>query len=477
MQDQNRHGRRRTLSVSVFMTHLLTALVKPARAFATKRIRGCIRRRHQRLGHLFGNLDDLIGDLLQDPSLLNQTITTETHHGTSLHHDIQRHSIGEGWKTIDWNAFGATPNNLTDSPVDITMILDRVIHIKRDDLRRLPGSQISGNKARKMLSLNYLEPFPRCIVSYGGPQSNAMLALAAVVHFQNEKYGFVDGDENRRRFVYFTKKLPRFLKKQPSGNLFRATSLGMELVELSNTEYNNLFGGDAGGSLAPPPLLNAPDTVESVWIPQGGACEAAMAGTEQLAKEIFEYWSRVGQGRPLSVVVPGGTCSTAALLHWAMEKAQVADEQSAVVQVVVIPCVGDASYARRQMSSLYSQMGITCDLPIILSASPGDDLGDDYFSFGEPHPAILETFERMRDENDIVLDLLYGAPAWTVLLRHLRPGIGSKHDGPLNDREIMYVHSGGLEGINSQLLRYQYKGLIDIDDIQLPGKSKSNGQS
>ena len=58
--------------------------------------------------------------------------------------------------------------------------------------------------------------------------------------------------------------------------------------ELSNAEYNSLFGGDAGGSLAPPPLLNAPDPAESVWIPQGGASQVALAGTEQLAQEIFE---------------------------------------------------------------------------------------------------------------------------------------------------------------------------------------------
>ena len=63
--------------------------------------------------------------------------------------------------------------------------------------------------------------------------------------FQNENRGFVDGDENQRRFVYFTKNLPRFLRKQPSGNLFRAQILGMELIELSNNEYNDLFGGDS----------------------------------------------------------------------------------------------------------------------------------------------------------------------------------------------------------------------------------------
>ena len=414
-------------------------------------------------------MDDLIGDLLQNPSsFVNRTIIT-TNAGTT-HERVGRY----GWKSIDWDSTWRKPTDVTESPVDITMILDRIIHIKRDDQLRLPGSHISGNKARKIFSLNSLEKFPRCVVSYGGPQSNAMLALAAVVHFQNEKHGFVENDENRRRFIYYSKTLPRFLRKYPSGNLFRARMLGMELIELSNKRYNDLFGGDAGGSLSPPPLLNAPDPIESLWIPQGGASEVAIPGAHQLAEEILSYWKRVGSDRPLSIVLPGGTCSTAALLHWAVkEGGQLSSKNMAVdVQVVVIPCVGDASYARRQMSSLYSQLNLRCeDLPLILSPSPTDDCDEDYFTFGEPNPIILETFMRMRDENDLVLDLLYGAPSWTILLRHLRPD--RRVHSPLFGRELLYVHSGGLEGINSQLLRYKYKGLIDIDDIQLPGKQKN----
>ena len=94
-----------------------------------------------------------------------------------------------------------------------------------------------------MLSLQQLDPstFPSCVVSHGGPQSNAMVAIAAVVRYQNERLGLSSEDPQRRRFVYYTKKLPRFLRKTPSGNLFRATSLGTEIVELSPAEYNGMF--------------------------------------------------------------------------------------------------------------------------------------------------------------------------------------------------------------------------------------------
>lgn len=65
-----------------------------------------------------------------------------------------------------------------------------------------------------------------------------MLALAAVVSFQNEQLGFGSGDPKQKRFVYYTRKLPRFLRSQPTGNLYRAMSLGTEIRELSRYEYN-----------------------------------------------------------------------------------------------------------------------------------------------------------------------------------------------------------------------------------------------
>lgn len=438
---------------------MLLVASKPSRAFSSRLL--CWKGSRREYARLAGNLDDLFGYLLGNPDKLNRTFT-------SAEPSAVPNEPG-GWRTIDWQNIDVDASEIPDSPVDITMVLDRVIHIKRDDQLRLPGSQISGNKARKMLSLNVLQDFPQCLVSYGGPQSNAMVALAAVTHFWNDRHGLVNDAENRRRFVYYTKKLPRFLKNQPSGNLFRAQSLGMELVELSNNEYGDLFGGDAGGRLTPPPALDLPIPGNSVWIPQGGACASALAGTQKLAEEIVSYWTKVSDGRPLSVVLPGGTCSTAALLHWAMKG--LTRRANVDIQVVVIPCVGDASYSSRQMNALYSQMGMLCDdLPMVLPPSPeGDRFSDEYFTFGQPDPLILETFERMRSENQIVLDLIYGAPSWTILLRHLRPT--RLHRSVFAGREIMYVHSGGLEGINSQLLRYKYKGLVDMDEIQLPGKT------
>jgi len=181
------------------------------------------------------------------------------------------------------------------------------------------------------------------------------------------------------------------------------------------------------------------------------------------------------------------------------------------IRVAVIPCVGDESYARRQMMSLTTDIFGTENgteerttqndqIPAILPPAPEDsyyfgqtNVGDQksYYRFGEPHVDILRTFRQM-EENGVVLDLLYGAPCWTVLLRHFRTEPRTTHGNsngsidnegettkvshrfdpraPLAGREVMYVHSGGLEGINSQLMRYKYNGLVNTEEVQLPGR-------
>jgi 1-aminocyclopropane-1-carboxylate deaminase/D-cysteine desulfhydrase-like pyridoxal-dependent ACC family enzyme len=219
----------------------------------------------------------------------------------------------------------------------------------------------------------------------------------------------------------------------------------------------------------------------------------AISGARELASEIYSYWLENGQDRPLSVCVPGGTCTTALLLHHELNKLRQRPNKSLGsdeydepmdIRVVVIPCVGSSAYARRQMMSLSASIGAsTDDIPTILAPAPDDWLnqaGSDpatfkYFSFGEPDKKILETYETMQGDHNMVLDLLYGSPAWAILLRHWKthPSADVPYDpyNPLAGREIMYVHSGGVEGINSQLLRYKYKGLIAIEDVQLPGRN------
>ena len=428
-----------------------------------------------------------------------------------------------------------TTPSCSSSPVEIRTIRNKTVYIKHDDQLRLQGSGISGNKARKMWTLNEILPkdFPPCLVSYGGPQSNSMLALAAIANYKNRQIRLEQQQQEQEqqhntsttttattaaaadlpvRFVYYTKKLPRFLRKQPNGNLFRALSLGMELTEVSHEEYADLFEKTKNDDDVPPRTLNAP-VPGSLWVPQGGAFPPARKGAQHLALEIVDYWSKQSSkstekknmAKPLTVCVPGGTCTTALLLHHELQKlkhaapAPSSSSSSSMldIEVVVIPCVGDANYARRQMMSLSAHIGASPEnIPTILQPQPeqstvnnnNNNSNNKYFSFGKPDKVILDTFQELQDDCNLLVDLLYGAPSFSILWRHwgeqssnnnledasssslLSPDLAFDPKQPLEGREIMYVHSGGLEGINSQLLRYKYNGLVEIKDVQLPGK-------
>lgn len=381
------------------------------------------------------------------------------------------------------------------SPVEKCVVRDRIMYVKRDDLLRLPDSNVSGNKARKLFALNSIPSsrFPEVVVSYGGPQSNAMVALAAIVNSKNVVHENENDDDASssdtiavgrppRRLVYYVKRVPRWLRANPSGNHLRAASLGAEIVELGHERYAALFGGEEGGDPSPPRDLAPPAPGDSLWIPQGGACGAAAPGARRLAEEISRFWfpraATTDDHRPrLAVCLPGGSCASAFFLHRELRRAaRDVDADPDDVRVVVVPCVGSAAYARRQMRALRDATTTTTttkddddDLPSVIESPKG------YLVFGEPHRKLLDTWTEM-SEHGVHLDLLYGASAWTTLLQHWRgpymrlPDMNhrgnsgaaaqKRKESPIDGRMVMYVHSGGLEGNASQMTRYKQKGLI-----------------
>ena len=367
----------------------------------------------------------------------------------------------------------------SQSSVERIVIRDRICYIKRDDNLFLPGSNISGNKARKFLSLNNLpadDGFPDALVSYGGHQSNAMVALAAIVSSKNAALVGRGGpnhdassESRRKRFIYYTKPLPRYLKQNPNGNFLRATSLGMEIRTLPHEEYQNLFGGLHGGSAMPPADLDPPLAGRSLWVPQGGASGVAQDGSDVLALEIVDFWASKGMP-PLAVCCPGGTCTTALLLSRSIKRILRDKRITSAdnIKVVVVPCVGNDEYALRQMMSLDKSLGgdgTEKDMPAILkprvdAQSRGRTKG--YLTFGEPTIEILKTFDELNSAG-LFLDLLYGAPAWRLMLQNWK---SRDNNCPLTGRQILYIHSGGLEGISSQMTRYKHKKLLDERTIQ-----------
>ena len=132
---------------------------------------------------------------------------------------------------------------------------------------------VCGNKARKLASL--IEALPTKskspLVSHGGGQSNAMLALARVCHASSTP------------FTYHTRPLPRWLRSKPIGNLAKALALGMCLVEHKTAVAYEAACAD---------LRSQPN-----FVPQGAAYPGAELGVAGLATEIDDWWGATRRPR------------------------------------------------------------------------------------------------------------------------------------------------------------------------------------
>jgi 1-aminocyclopropane-1-carboxylate deaminase len=253
------------------------------------------------------------------------------------------------------------------------------------------------------------------LVSHGGAQSNAMLALAHLCH------------HNGGTLRYHTRRMPRWLRESPKGNLGAALQLGcVEIVEHGCTESYN-----AAVSLA---------STAPWFIPQGAAWPGAEAGVSALARRISSWHScgsgtRVGVRQPqLHVIIPAGTGTTALFLA-----RHLPDES---IQVHAVPCVGGEEYLAEQMQRLDAASGAVGRFPIILPPSTR-------VAFGAPDERLLKSW-RQAASSGCLLDLLYGPVAWSAM---------GSIDWP-SESSLLYVNTGGQEGILSQLRRYRRCGLL-----------------
>ena len=95
---------------------------------------------------------------------------------------------------------------MKSSEISKFILEGREFFVKRDDLF---DPYLSGNKYRKLHTLLHTpkENFQK-IISYGGTQSNAMLAIAAMCQEKNWE------------FVYYTQPINKRVKEQKFGNYF-----------------------------------------------------------------------------------------------------------------------------------------------------------------------------------------------------------------------------------------------------------------
>lgn len=281
------------------------------------------------------------------------------------------------------------------SPISTLELDGREFLVKRDDLI---DPFLSGNKYRKLYKLlqTSKEKYSK-IISYGGTQSNAMLAIAALCKSKNWQ------------FVYYTKPLSKRQKEQQVGNYFDALNLGMEHIELENELYRDFVAS-----------LRMNVEEKTLVVDQGGADRMALEGLEVLAQEIRESHLDID-----AIATPSGTGTTALYLAHALPE----------YTIYTTPSIGDSHYLQEQMRALET---IPSNLVILESKQK--------YHFAKPYKEFFAMYKKLLDKG-IEFDLLYAPALWINLLEQS------------NDR-VLYLHSGGVSGNASMLQRYKSKNLI-----------------
>ena len=281
---------------------------------------------------------------------------------------------------------------MKNSSISKLTLEGREFLVKRDDL---VDKYLSGNKYRKLyFLLQTPQSTYKKIISYGGTQSNAMLAIAAICK------------EKSWEFEYYSKPISKSLKEQEYGNLFNSISLGMKHIELDEEIYREYIAS-----------LRINLDPKTLVLDQGGADINARLGLEVLAKEIEE-----ANLDTKHLATPSGTGTTALFLAQSLPE----------YKVYTTPSIGDVKYLREQMCAISTMP----DNLIILEPKKK-------YHFAKLYREFYEMHTKLKNEG-IEFDLLYAPGMWLSLLEQ-------------TNEKILYIHSGGVSGNETMLKRYEHK--------------------
>jgi 1-aminocyclopropane-1-carboxylate deaminase/D-cysteine desulfhydrase-like pyridoxal-dependent ACC family enzyme len=204
--------------------------------------------------------------------------------------------------------------------------------------------------------------------------------------------------EKNLEYDYYVDHIAEFLKSNPNGNYKYALENGMNIFE---KQY--------------PKELNH----DTLFIPEGGHFKEAEYGIKKLADELKDI--------EMDIFLPSGTGTTALFLQKHLKQ-----------KVYTCACVGGDDYLKKQFSQLESDESLH---PTILT------LGKKYH-FGKLYREFFEIWIELKEDTGIEFDLLYDPLGWLNVLNF--------------DREVLYIHQGGVIGNETMIPRYVRKyGEID----------------
>jgi len=289
------------------------------------------------------------------------------------------------------------------SPTQSIIFENQQLYLKRDDLIH---PDFSGNKARKFhYFLTNAFQGAKKIISYGSAQSNAMYSLSVLAKMKGWE------------FEYFVDHIAEYLKENPHGNYKSALDNGMMLRQAQQPNFDKI-------KLPFPELAEGKN--DTLFIEEGGRQKEAEFGVKLLAEEIIQ-WKKEQGIKELNIFLPSGTGTTALFL----QKHLLSNT------VFTTPCVGDASYLKKQFLELEEDEKFH---PAILTL-------EKKHHFAKLYRENYKIWLKLQQQTGVEFDLLYDPLGWRVLLAH--PEVYSK--------PTLYIHQGGVLGNESMLPRYERK--------------------
>lgn len=300
---------------------------------------------------------------------------------------------------------------LSSSPITQHRAFGHSFYLKRDDLLH---PQFSGNKARKFMQLlnNSSSNLPndiKTLIGNGSAQANSLYSLAALAWLKGWK------------FEFYVDHISSFIKQSRKGNYGAALDLGAHIIEVGQSGAHKHLSCHEYIQ-----HIRRPDK-HCLVVPEGGRCAYAQYGVTQLAKEIRSWIHDHDIQNPV-VALPSGTGTTALYLNKYLSFYDI--------EVLTCACVGGAAYLLQQ----FAELGST-DFPTILET-------EKKHHFGKLYREDFETWQQLHSQTGVEFDLLYDPFMWQLLKKWL----------PMNlDKNLIYIHQGGLLGNVTMLPRYQRK--------------------
>ncbi len=283
--------------------------------------------------------------------------------------------------------------NFINPPLQKLKFKQFCFFLKRDDLL---SEDFSGNKARKFhYFLNHDFEGIKKLVSYGSNQSNAMYSLSVLCALKSWD------------FEYYTKHISSFLRQNPNGNYENALRNNMKIST----------------SQIPRKVIENLDN-DTLFIKEGGAVKEAEYGLKILANELKEFILKNNLKNP-KIFLPSGTGTSALYL-----------QKNLSCQVFTCACAGDETYLKKQFKQLETNNSY---FPKILNL-------EKKYHFGQLYKENIELYLELLKELNIEFDLLYDMQGLRIVFEYFK-----------DEKELIYIHQGGLKGNISMLMRYKHK--------------------